>query len=239
MILLFENVFRINEACFGHLAVSYICFHLFSFFLFQSLRLVEMDLAWQCFSINLVFYFFTDCCGQFSIFFAVTYVFHIYTRLSSIFFQNGFYYSDPLPLYLFLLSLNFSWLCQLCIALETANNLVQSTDTNVRLLSEKFGEIEKIIKRGDSAIAAAKAMQFSLNQKEGLSVGKSMKQSRSHQEQGFYSLYRIFPFKNCLHKDQEEENRDTYIKYVTLFWLLDSCLGKFSVLWLVRLFFSD
>ncbi|KAJ0086067.1 hypothetical protein Patl1_08401 [Pistacia atlantica] len=60
---------------------------------------------------------------------------------------------------------------KLCTALETANKLVQSTETNVRLLSEKVGEIENVIKRGDSAIAAAKAIRVSLNQKEGSSVG--------------------------------------------------------------------
>ncbi|KAJ7965599.1 Histone-lysine N-methyltransferase [Quillaja saponaria] len=46
---------------------------------------------------------------------------------------------------------------KLCIALETANQLVQSTNSNVALLSEKIGELQKIVKRGDSAIAAAKA----------------------------------------------------------------------------------
>ncbi|XP_044510433.1 uncharacterized protein LOC123228966 [Mangifera indica] len=60
---------------------------------------------------------------------------------------------------------------KLCTALETANKLVHGADTNVKLLSKKVGEIEKIIKRGDYAIAAAKAIQVSLNQKEGSSVG--------------------------------------------------------------------
>ncbi|XP_057490657.1 uncharacterized protein LOC130776440 [Actinidia eriantha] len=55
---------------------------------------------------------------------------------------------------------------ELCNALETANKLVQSTNSQVELLSEKVGELERVIKRGDSAIAAAKAVHYSLNQKE-------------------------------------------------------------------------
>ncbi|KAJ7959109.1 Histone-lysine N-methyltransferase [Quillaja saponaria] len=47
---------------------------------------------------------------------------------------------------------------KLCTALATANQLVQSTNSNVELLSEKVGELQKIIKRGDSAISAAKAV---------------------------------------------------------------------------------
>ncbi|KAI4307296.1 hypothetical protein L6164_030500 [Bauhinia variegata] len=47
---------------------------------------------------------------------------------------------------------------KLCTALETANQLVQSTNSNVTLLSEKVGELQKIVKRGDSAVAAAKAI---------------------------------------------------------------------------------
>ncbi|MBA0864489.1 hypothetical protein Goshw_007776, partial [Gossypium schwendimanii] len=61
-------------------------------------------------------------------------------------------------------------ICVLCTALETANKLVQSTDTNVRSLSEKVRELEKIVKRGDSAITAARAISISLNQKVGSSV---------------------------------------------------------------------
>ncbi|KAF2296667.1 hypothetical protein GH714_001036 [Hevea brasiliensis] len=60
---------------------------------------------------------------------------------------------------------------KLCTALETANELVQSTNSNVRLLSEKVGELEKIVKRGDSAVAAAKAVHVSLNQKGGPFMG--------------------------------------------------------------------
>ncbi|KAF5450755.1 hypothetical protein F2P56_031082 [Juglans regia] len=60
---------------------------------------------------------------------------------------------------------------KLCSALETANKLVQSTNSNVSLLSEKVGELEKIVKRGDSAIASAKALHVSLNQKQGSFTG--------------------------------------------------------------------
>ncbi|XVF36877.1 hypothetical protein REPUB_Repub19eG0096500 [Reevesia pubescens] len=60
---------------------------------------------------------------------------------------------------------------KLCTALESANKLVHSTDTKVRLLSEKVAELEKIVKRGDSAITAARAISISLNQKGGSSVG--------------------------------------------------------------------
>ncbi|KAF5740303.1 hypothetical protein HS088_TW11G00370 [Tripterygium wilfordii] len=60
---------------------------------------------------------------------------------------------------------------KLCSALETANKLVQSTNANVSLLSEKVGKLEGIVKRGDSAVSAAKAVHLSLNQKEGPSSG--------------------------------------------------------------------
>ena len=68
------------------------------------------------------------------------------------------------------------WLLQLCTAVETANKLVQSTDTNVRLLSEKAVELEKVVKRGDSAITAARAISLSLNQKGESSVGSQNKE---------------------------------------------------------------
>ncbi|RVW17702.1 hypothetical protein CK203_071768 [Vitis vinifera] len=55
---------------------------------------------------------------------------------------------------------------KLCTALQTANTLVQSTNTKVELLSEKVGELERVVKRGDSAVAAAKAIHISLNQKD-------------------------------------------------------------------------
>ncbi|GMY06813.1 hypothetical protein FCV25MIE_02052 [Fagus crenata] len=56
---------------------------------------------------------------------------------------------------------------KLCSSLETANELVQSTSSNVRLLSEKVGELEKIVKKADSAISSAKAIHVFLNQKQG------------------------------------------------------------------------
>ncbi|XP_004514324.1 uncharacterized protein [Cicer arietinum] len=46
---------------------------------------------------------------------------------------------------------------KLCTALDTANQLVQCTNSNVASLLEKVEELEKIVKRGDSAIAATKA----------------------------------------------------------------------------------
>uniref|UniRef100_A0A5B7BXQ3 Uncharacterized protein n=1 Tax=Davidia involucrata TaxID=16924 RepID=A0A5B7BXQ3_DAVIN len=67
---------------------------------------------------------------------------------------------------------------KLCTALETADKLVQSTNSHVGLLSEKVRELERIIKRGDSAIAAAKAIHSSLNRKEGSPIGQSINQSR-------------------------------------------------------------
>ncbi|KAA8546383.1 hypothetical protein F0562_002878 [Nyssa sinensis] len=67
---------------------------------------------------------------------------------------------------------------KLCSALETASKLVQSTDSHVGLLSEKVGELEKIIKRGDSAIAAAKAIHSSLIRKDGSPVDQNINQSR-------------------------------------------------------------
>ncbi|KAL5558374.1 hypothetical protein UlMin_034585 [Ulmus minor] len=63
-----------------------------------------------------------------------------------------------------------SWTAQtlkLCSALETANKLVQSTNSNVRSLTEKVGELEQVIKRGDSAVAAARGVHATLIQKNG------------------------------------------------------------------------
>lgn len=54
---------------------------------------------------------------------------------------------------------------QLCTSLETANKLAHATTTNARLLSEKVEELEKIVKRGDSAVAAARTAHATLNQK--------------------------------------------------------------------------
>ncbi|KAF7829855.1 putative Histone-lysine N-methyltransferase SUV420H14-20 [Senna tora] len=59
---------------------------------------------------------------------------------------------------------------KLCTALETANQLVQSTNSNVALLSEKVGELQKIVKRGDSAIAAAKAVHVTPDDDKGASA---------------------------------------------------------------------
>ena len=56
--------------------------------------------------------------------------------------------------------------------METANKLVKSTNSSVRLLSEKVEELERIVKRGDSVVAAAKAVHFSLNKKGGTSFGR-------------------------------------------------------------------
>lgn len=55
---------------------------------------------------------------------------------------------------------------QLCTSLETANKLVQSTNSYVGLLSEKVEELEKVVKRADSAIATARAVHASLREKE-------------------------------------------------------------------------
>lgn len=45
---------------------------------------------------------------------------------------------------------------KLCSALETANKLVDSTNSHVASLAEKVQELERIVDRRDSAIAAAK-----------------------------------------------------------------------------------
>ncbi|KAK4276758.1 hypothetical protein QN277_014869 [Acacia crassicarpa] len=59
---------------------------------------------------------------------------------------------------------------KLCTALETANELVQSTNSNVGLLSEKVGELQKVVKRADSAIAAAKAVHVNLDEDKGVFI---------------------------------------------------------------------
>ncbi|GLT57736.1 hypothetical protein SLA2020_306870 [Shorea laevis] len=56
---------------------------------------------------------------------------------------------------------------KLCSALETANKLVKSTDTNAGVLLEKVVELERIVKRTHSAIATAKGIPISLKRKEG------------------------------------------------------------------------
>ncbi|XP_030455195.2 uncharacterized protein LOC115676420 [Syzygium oleosum] len=50
---------------------------------------------------------------------------------------------------------------KLCSSLEVANKLVQSTHGSARLLLEKVEELEKIVKRGDSAVASVKAITIS------------------------------------------------------------------------------
>ncbi|XP_021809311.1 uncharacterized protein LOC110752864 [Prunus avium] len=60
---------------------------------------------------------------------------------------------------------------KLCSALDTANKLVQSTNSNVMSLSEKVGELEGVVKRADSAIAAARVVHGSLNKTEGKLIG--------------------------------------------------------------------
>ncbi|KAL7117983.1 hypothetical protein ACP275_03G107200 [Erythranthe tilingii] len=51
---------------------------------------------------------------------------------------------------------------KLCSALETANKLVDSSNSSVASLSEKVDELERIVNRRDSAITAAKEIQGSL-----------------------------------------------------------------------------
>ncbi|XP_059630775.1 uncharacterized protein LOC132273746 [Cornus florida] len=76
-----------------------------------------------------------------------------------------------------------SWtalMLKLCKALETAKKLVQSTNSHVGMLSEKVGELERIIKRADSAVAAAKGIHNSLN-REGPLITQNIQQSRPDQ----------------------------------------------------------
>ncbi|KAL5982487.1 hypothetical protein ACLOJK_016560 [Asimina triloba] len=47
---------------------------------------------------------------------------------------------------------------KLCATLETADKLLQSANTNVEMLAEKIGELESIMKRGDAAVATARAV---------------------------------------------------------------------------------
>ncbi|WZY82704.1 hypothetical protein YC2023_029088 [Brassica napus] len=54
---------------------------------------------------------------------------------------------------------------ELCTSLETVNKLVHATTTNARFLSEKVRELEKIVKQGDSAVAAARSVHATVNQK--------------------------------------------------------------------------
>ncbi|XP_010241212.1 PREDICTED: uncharacterized protein LOC104585884 [Nelumbo nucifera] len=54
---------------------------------------------------------------------------------------------------------------KLCTALETADKLVQFANSNAKILSEKVEELENIVKREDSAVAAAKVIHLSRNKK--------------------------------------------------------------------------
>nr|GMD74549.1 Rho-type GTPase-activating 1 [Ipomoea batatas] len=51
---------------------------------------------------------------------------------------------------------------ELCYALETTNKLVHSTNCNVGMLSDNVQKLQQMINRRDSDIAAAKAIQSSL-----------------------------------------------------------------------------
>ncbi|MED6107247.1 hypothetical protein PIB30_012081 [Stylosanthes scabra] len=62
---------------------------------------------------------------------------------------------------------------KLCTALETANQLVQSTTTNAASLSEKVRELEKIVKRADSAIAAAREVHVIMDNNNATMEGSS------------------------------------------------------------------
>lgn len=55
---------------------------------------------------------------------------------------------------------------QLCAALETADKLIQTANSNVEKLSEELGVLEGIMKRGDQAIATAKTIQNTWNQND-------------------------------------------------------------------------
>ncbi|KAF9608461.1 hypothetical protein IFM89_009827 [Coptis chinensis] len=57
-----------------------------------------------------------------------------------------------------------SWTAQtlkLCSALETAEKLIQSANSDVKSLSEKVGVLQNIVRRGDCAVKAAKLVTSS------------------------------------------------------------------------------
>jgi len=56
-------------------------------------------------------------------------------------------------------------LLQLCSALDTAKKLIESTNSNVTVLSEKVEELEKVIKKEDSAIAEVRSIHSLLSQR--------------------------------------------------------------------------
>ncbi|XP_043712057.1 uncharacterized protein LOC122660871 [Telopea speciosissima] len=55
---------------------------------------------------------------------------------------------------------------KLCTSLETADKLIQSANSNVRVLSAKVEVLESIMKRGDSVVAAAKGIDVTQFKKE-------------------------------------------------------------------------
>ncbi|KAI3866846.1 hypothetical protein MKW92_029377 [Papaver armeniacum] len=75
------------------------------------------------------------------------------SRLPQLFQENYSQLSEALD------GTDHSWTAltlKLCSALETADKLVQSKNSNVRFLSEKVEVLESIVKRGDSAVKSAK-----------------------------------------------------------------------------------
>ncbi|KAH9605752.1 hypothetical protein KSS87_013124 [Heliosperma pusillum] len=60
---------------------------------------------------------------------------------------------------------------KLCATLDTAKKLIESTNSNVMVLSEKVGDLEKMIKKGDSAIAEVRSLHSSLSQRIASSSG--------------------------------------------------------------------
>ncbi|CAL0317912.1 unnamed protein product [Lupinus luteus] len=69
---------------------------------------------------------------------------------------------------------------KLCTALETANQLIQSTNINAASLLDKVGELQKIVKRGDSAIAEARAVYVAPEKESGALIdNEGFKNSRS------------------------------------------------------------
>ncbi|KAJ4963901.1 hypothetical protein NE237_023840 [Protea cynaroides] len=55
---------------------------------------------------------------------------------------------------------------KLCTALETADKLIHSANSNIQMLSEKVEVLESIMKRGDSAVAAVKGVDVTQLKKE-------------------------------------------------------------------------
>lgn len=55
---------------------------------------------------------------------------------------------------------------KLCSAVETANELVRSANSNAGELSDRVGELEEVVKRGDKAVSVARGLVSSLAQKE-------------------------------------------------------------------------